>query len=65
MKLDDQLMNKDLTFFSLTYDRLMKEWTKAKMYKSNLETPFDYNVERRVLILTMKSSHAKSYRTYR
>jgi carboxyl-terminal processing protease len=35
MKLVDQLMNKDLTFFSLTYDRLMKRMEESKRYIEN------------------------------
>ena len=45
-ELDDQLLNKDLTFFNLTYDRLMKRMEETKkIYKSVLSQPFDYNVD--------------------
>ncbi|MGO4817839.1 carboxy terminal-processing peptidase [Flavobacterium sp. W22_SRS_FP1] len=45
-ELDDQLMNKDLTFFNLTYDRLMKRMDESKkIYKEILSTPFDYAVD--------------------
>ncbi|HEY4618111.1 MAG TPA: S41 family peptidase, partial [Flavobacterium sp.] len=45
-QLDDQLINKDLTFFSLTYDRLMKRMEESKkIYKGILSTPFDYTVD--------------------
>ena len=45
-QLDDQLLNKDLTFFSLTYDRLMKRMEESKkIYKGVLDTPFDYTVD--------------------
>lgn len=45
-ELDDQLLNKDLTFFSLTYDRLMKRMEESKkIYKGILATPFDYTVD--------------------
>ncbi|EIA09645.1 carboxy terminal-processing peptidase [Flavobacterium frigoris] len=45
-ELDDQLLNKDLTFFSLTYDRLMKRMEESKkIYKGILDTPFDYTVD--------------------
>lgn len=45
-ELDDQLLNKDLTFFSLTYDRLMKRMEESKkIYKGILAAPFDYTVD--------------------
>ena len=45
-QLDDQLMNKDLTFFNLTYNRLIKRMDEGKLlYKEILSTPFDYNVD--------------------
>lgn len=45
-ELDDQLMNRDLTFFNLTYDRLIKRMDEAKVfYKGILSTPFDYSVD--------------------
>jgi carboxyl-terminal processing protease len=31
--LDDQIINKDLTFFNLTFERLMKEWKSKGVYK--------------------------------
>ena len=45
-QLDDQLLNKDLTFFNLTYDRLMQRMEESKkIYKNILSQPFDYNVD--------------------
>ncbi|WP_035668450.1 carboxy terminal-processing peptidase [Flavobacterium sp. 83] len=45
-ELDDELLNKDLTFFNLTYDRLMKRMEESKkIYKSVLSQPFDYNID--------------------
>nr|WP_314897382.1 carboxy terminal-processing peptidase [uncultured Flavobacterium sp.] len=45
-QLDDQLLNKDLTFFNLTYDRLMKRMEESKnIYKAVLSQPFDYNAD--------------------
>jgi carboxyl-terminal processing protease len=45
-ELDDELLNKDLTFFNLTYDRLMKRMEESKkIYKSVLSKPFDYKVD--------------------
>jgi carboxyl-terminal processing protease len=44
--LDDQIKNKELTFFNLTYDRLMKRMTESKaFYKEILAKPFDYSVD--------------------
>lgn len=45
-ELDNQLLNKDLTFFNLTYDRLMKRMEEGKkLYKNILSKPFDYSVD--------------------
>lgn len=44
-ELDDQFLNKELTFFDLTYTRLMQRMTEnQKVYKEILSTPFDYSV---------------------
>ena len=45
-QIDDQIKNKDLTFFNLTYDRLMKRLSESKdFYKDILAKPFDYSVK--------------------
>ncbi len=45
-QIDDQIKNKDLTFFDLTYNRLMKRIEESKVfYKEILDKPFDYNQE--------------------
>ncbi|NBU80786.1 MAG: tail-specific protease, partial [Flavobacteriaceae bacterium] len=42
-QIDDQIKSKDLTFFDLTYTRLMQRMEESKTYyKSALENPFDY-----------------------
>jgi len=42
-ELDDQIKNKDLTFFDLTYSRLMQRMEESKSYyKEALAEPFDY-----------------------
>ena len=42
-QIDDEILNKDLTFFELTYSRLMKRMDETKeYYKLALEKPFDY-----------------------
>ncbi|HEU4788137.1 MAG TPA: carboxy terminal-processing peptidase [Flavobacterium sp.] len=46
LELDDQLINKDLTFFNLTYDRLMLRMEESKkIFKDILGKPFDYSVD--------------------
>ena len=43
LKIDDQIKNKDLTFFNLTYNRLIKRMEESKAYyKEILLKPFDY-----------------------
>ena len=42
-QIDDQIRDKDLTFFDLTYTRLMKRMEESKSYyKEALAAPFDY-----------------------
>lgn len=42
-QIDDEINTKDLTFFDLTYSRLMQRMEECKTYyKSALEKPFDY-----------------------
>ncbi|CAM3557102.1 carboxy terminal-processing peptidase [Flavobacterium chungbukense] len=46
LMLDDQFLNKDITFFNLTYTRLMKRMEESKKrYKTILAQPFNYNVD--------------------
>ncbi len=45
-QLDDQIKNKDLSFFNLTYARLMQRIQESKQfYKDVLAKPFDYSVQ--------------------
>ena len=45
-ELDDEIKNKDLTFFNLTYTRLMQRIEESKSYyKIILDKPFDYAVD--------------------
>lgn len=47
--LDDQIRNKDLSFFNLTYDRLMERTKQSQAYyKEILAQPFDYTVDEQV-----------------
>lgn len=44
-QIDDQILNKDLSFFDLTYTRLMKRMEESKnYYKEALANPFDYKM---------------------
>jgi carboxyl-terminal processing protease len=46
LELDNQLNDKDLTFFNLTYDRLMLRMEESKkIFKEILNCPFDYKLE--------------------
>jgi carboxyl-terminal processing protease len=43
--IDDEIRDRDLTFFDLSYNRLMQRMEESKKYyKEILSTPFDYNV---------------------
>jgi carboxyl-terminal processing protease len=46
LQIDDQIKTKDLTFFDLTYNRLMQRIKESKnYYKDVLAAPIDYNVD--------------------
>lgn len=46
LELDDQIKNRELTFFDLTYSRLMQRIKESEnYYKSILDKPFDYKVD--------------------
>ncbi|NDP26180.1 MAG: tail-specific protease [Flavobacterium sp.] len=60
-ELDDELMNKDLTFFELTYNRLMKRMDEGKkVYSAILSTPFDYSVDESFNTDYEKAPYAKT-----
>lgn len=45
LQLDDMINSRDLAFFDLTYNRLMKRLDEAEgFYKEILEKPFDYTI---------------------
>ena len=45
-ELDDEIKNKELTFFDLTYTRLMKRIEESKSYyKTILDKPIDYKID--------------------
>lgn len=61
LKIDDQINSKDLTFFDLTYNRLMKRMDEAKsFYKDVLDKPFDYSVDESLNTDYEKLPYAKS-----
>lgn len=58
--IDDQIKTSDITFFNLTYDRLMQRMDEASvMYKDVLETPFDYTKNEEINVDYDKLSYAK------
>ena len=59
--LDDHLLSKDLTFFNLTYNRLMKRMSEGKeFYKDILSAPFDYSVNETFNTDYEKAPYAKN-----
>ena len=60
-EIDDQILNKDLTFFNLTYDRLMKRMEESKgIYEGVLKNPFDYKINETFNTDYEKAPYAKS-----
>jgi carboxyl-terminal processing protease len=59
--LDNAILEKDLTFFNLTYDRLMERMEQSKkIYPIILAKPFDYKVDESFETDADKSSFAKN-----
>jgi carboxyl-terminal processing protease len=60
-ELDDELLNKDLTFFDLTYNRLMKRMKDSKgLYKVVLSSPFNYTIDESFNTDYEKAPYAKN-----
>ena len=60
-EIDNQIFNKDLAFFDLTYNRLMKRMEEGKIfYKDILSKPFDYSIEESFNIDYEKMPYAKT-----
>jgi carboxyl-terminal processing protease len=58
--IDDQIKTSDISFFNLTYDRLMQRMVEASvMYKDVLEAPFDYTEKEEINVDYDKLSYAK------
>jgi carboxyl-terminal processing protease len=61
LELDDQLTNKDLTFFNLTYDRLMLRMDESKkIFKDILGKPFNYSIDEDFNVDYDKTPYAKN-----
>ncbi|MDR6846764.1 carboxy terminal-processing peptidase [Flavobacterium granuli] len=61
LELDDQLTNKDFTFFNLTYDRLMLRMEGGnKISKEVLSSPFDYKSDEDFNVDYDKAPYAKN-----
>ncbi|HEU4788138.1 MAG TPA: carboxy terminal-processing peptidase [Flavobacterium sp.] len=61
LELDEQLKDKDLTFFNLTYDRLMLRMEEGnKIFKEVLSIPFDYKSEEEFNVDYEKAPYAKN-----
>lgn len=59
-QIDDQIKNKDLTFFDLSYGVYLKRMKESQeYYKEILENPFDYNVEESINTEYEKMPYAK------
>ncbi|WP_366185160.1 carboxy terminal-processing peptidase [Flavobacterium ovatum] len=60
-EIDNQILNKDLTFFTLTYERLMKRMGESKdIYKSILAKPFDFTIDESFNTDYEKAPYAKN-----
>ncbi|PZQ90105.1 MAG: tail-specific protease, partial [Flavobacterium johnsoniae] len=60
-KLDDQILARDLTFFDLTYNRLLQRIEESKKYyKDILDKPFDYKKDETFNTDYAEHSYAKN-----
>ena len=61
LQLDDQLLNKDLSFFNLTYNRLVKRMeASTSIYKNILAKPFNYKIDEDFNIDYEKAPYSKN-----
>lgn len=61
LELDDQLTNIDLTFFNLTYDRLMLRMEEGnRIFKEISGSPFDYKIDEDFNVDYDKAPYAKN-----
>jgi carboxyl-terminal processing protease len=60
-QIDDEIRNKDLTFFDLTYNRLMQRIKESKgYYKGVLDNPIDYKIDEQTNTDYEKAPYAKT-----
>ena len=63
LQLDDQILNKDLSFFDLTYTRLMQRMEESKkIYKDVLNKPFDYKIDENFNTDYEKAPYSKDFK---
>lgn len=61
LALDDLMLTSDLSFFDLTYNRLMKRMKESKaIYKEVLDKPFDLNIDEKINTNYDSITYAKS-----
>ncbi|GEC71028.1 carboxyl-terminal processing protease [Flavobacterium flevense] len=61
LELDDELINKDLTFFTLSYERLMQRMKESQgLYKEILKSPFDFTIDESFNTDYEKAPYAKN-----
>lgn len=59
--IDDMIKNKDLTFFNLTNDRLLKRMKEARaIYKNVLDEPFDFTTKESINVDYEKLPYSKN-----
>ena len=60
-EIDDQLKARDITFFNLTYDRLIKRIEETKsIYDEILSKPFDYTIDEEIFVDYVDESFVKN-----
>ncbi|MCW2120807.1 carboxyl-terminal processing protease [Flavobacterium sp. 7A] len=60
-EIDNEILDKDLTFFNLTYDRLMERMEQSKkIYQAILTKPFDYTIDESFNTDYEKAPYAKN-----
>lgn len=60
-EIDNEILDKDLTFFNLTYDRLVERMNESKkIYQGILDKPFDFNVDESFNTDYEKAPYAKN-----
>lgn len=60
-EIDDQIKNKELTFFNLVYDRLMQRMEESeKLSLTIIEQPFDYTTTETISVDYDKNTYASS-----